>query len=381
MKKYLERTARAAVYVHIDRLIHNLRAMKEILPGKTKLVAVLKANGYGHGASAIAHALESEPGIWGYALATAEEAIALRDAGIRKPLMILGYTWEYAYESLIDREIRMAVFRGDTLEALSAASERVGKNALIHIPVDTGMSRIGVWPDERGLDYVRRAWSMKGVEVEGLFTHFARADEKDLSYARGQLQSFVSFAESLKQEGIDIPLVHCDNSAGMLVLEHAPMNLARAGITMYGLWPSSEVDHSLIRLQPVLEFKSHVVCVRQIPAGTAVSYGGTWVSERPTNIATIPVGYADGYPRSLSGVGEVLIRGVRVPIVGRVCMDQMMVDVTDHPEIREDDEVTLIGRDGKEEITAEELGDRSGRFNYELVCDISERVPRVYVNN
>ncbi|MBR5116660.1 MAG: alanine racemase, partial [Lachnospiraceae bacterium] len=173
-KKYLEHTARVAVYIHMDRLLHNLREMREILPGRTRLLAVLKANGYGHGASAIAHALETEDSVWGYALATAEEAIALRDAGIRKPLMILGYTWEYAYEALIDREIRMTVFRDDTLDALTNASERVGKNALIHIAVDTGMSRIGVRPDESGAAFVRKAWEAKGVEVEGIFTHFAR---------------------------------------------------------------------------------------------------------------------------------------------------------------------------------------------------------------
>lgn len=378
-KRYLERTARVAVYVHMDRLLHNLREMREILPGRTKILAVLKANGYGHGASAIAHALETEDFVWGYALATAEEAIALRDAGIRKPLMILGYTWEYAYEALIDREIRMTVFREDTLDALTKASERVGRNALIHIAVDTGMSRIGVRPDESGAAFVRRAWEAKGVEVEGIFTHFARADETDLTAAKEQLARFEDFAGMLKSEGMEIPLVHCDNSAGMLALQHSTKDLARAGITMYGLKPSPEMDLGMIDLQPVLTMKSHIVCVKEIPAGTPVSYGGTWVAERPTRIATIPVGYADGYPRSLSNIGEVLIRGKRAVIVGRVCMDQMMVDVSGIPEALEDDEVTLIGRDGAEEITAEELGEKSGRFNYELVCDISERVPRVVV--
>lgn len=376
MKKYLERTARVAVYVHMDRLLSNLRAIRENLPGRTKLIAVLKANGYGHGASAIAHALESVDDVWGYALATAEEAIALRDAGIRKPLMILGYTWEYAYEALIDREIRMAVFREDTLDQLSAAAARVGKNALVHVAVDTGMSRIGVRPDEEGAAYVEHAWKARGIEVEGIFTHFARADEADLRAAWQQLESFESFVDLLQGRDIRIPLVHCDNSAGMLTLQHRTMDLARAGIIMYGMEPSPETPLSGVHLQPVLEMKSHVVCVRDIPAGTPVSYGGTWVAERPSRIATIPVGYADGYPRSLSSKGEVLIGGRRVPIVGRVCMDQMMADVTDLP-VEQDDEVTLIGRDGNEEITAEELGNRSGRFNYELICDISERVPRI----
>ncbi|MCR5179074.1 MAG: alanine racemase [Lachnospiraceae bacterium] len=377
--RHLGHTARAAVYIHMDRILHNLREIRKRLPGGTKVLAVLKANGYGHGAAAIAHTLENEDGIWGYALATAEEAIALRDAGIRKPLMILGYTWEYAYEMLIEREIRMAVFRDDMIDDIAGAAEKAGKNALVHIAVDTGMSRIGVKPDETGIKTVEKAWSARGIEVEGIFTHFAGADEADLTGAYRQLELFDGFVDELNAKGIDIPLVHCDNSAGMLVLRHGIRDLARAGITMYGMWPSDDVSRDLIDLKPALTMKSHIVHVHDIPEGTRVSYGGTWSAPRPSRIATIPVGYADGYPRSLSNKGEVLIHGKRAHIVGRVCMDQMMVDVTDIPGVATEDEVVLIGRDGEDEITVEELGSISGRFNYELVCDISERVPRVVV--
>ncbi len=374
-----DRTGRTAVYIHMDRLLHNLRAMRAVLPEQTGLVAVLKTNAYGHGAEAIARVLEEETGIWGYALATAEEAIALRDAGMQKPMLILGYTWKDAYEALIERDIRMAVFRPDTLEQLSAAAAGKGKAARVHIKVDTGMSRIGITPDEAGVRYVKQACETAGVEVEGIFTHFARADERDPQSAREQASRFEAFLGRLREERIDIPLSHCDNSAGMLLVPHGKMALARAGITMYGLWPSAEVPRERIALKPVLEWKSRVVFVKDIPAGTEVSYGGIWKAPVPSRIATIAVGYGDGYPRSLSGRGEVLIRGRRVPIVGRVCMDQLMADVTALPQVREDDVVTLIGRDGAEEITAEEIGDRSGRFNYELVCDINPRVPRVPV--
>ena len=372
-------TARAAVYIHMDRILHNLREIRKRLPGATKVLAVLKANGYGHGAAAIAHTLENEEGIWGYALATAEEAIALRDAGIRKPLMILGYTWDYAYEMLIERGIRMTVFTDEMIGDISDAAAKTGKSALVHIAVDTGMSRIGVKPDDSGLATVEKAWNAKGIEVEGIFTHFAGADEADLTGAYRQLELFEGFVASLRKKDIDIPLVHCDNSAGMLVLNHGIKNLARAGITMYGMWPSDDVSRELIDLQPALSMKSHIVHVHDIAEGTRVSYGGTWSAERPSRIATVPVGYADGYPRSLSNKGEVLIHGKRARIVGRVCMDQMMVDVTDIPGVMTGDEVILIGRDADDEITVEELGRISGRFNYELVCDISERVPRVVV--
>ena len=243
------------------------------------------------------------------------------------------------------------------------------------------MSRIGISPDDAGLGFIRQVMELPGLEIEGIFTHFARADETDKSSAMGQFVRFGAFTERIRAElSLDIPLKHCANSAAIMELPETRMDLVRAGIALYGLWPSEEMDRSRISLRPLFRLYSHIVYVKTVPAGTPVSYGGTYVTKKKQRIATIPVGYGDGYPRGLSGKGDVLIRGRRAPVLGRVCMDQFMVDVTDIPEAKEGDLVTLIGRDGKEEITMEELGDISGRFNYELACDLGSRIPRVYMN-
>ena len=274
--------------------------------------------------------------------------------------------------------IRPAVFREDMLEQLSAAAKAAGKKIKIHIAVDTGMSRIGIFPDETGLDFVKKALETEGLQVEGMFTHFARADEADRSFTEEQLEKFVWLTEAVKERlGYDIPIRHCSNSAGIIEYPHANMTMVRAGITLYGLWPSDEVRKDIVPLEPVMSLRSHIIYIKEISAGTPVSYGGTWAPDHTVRLATVPVGYGDGWPRSLSNKGYVLIRGQKAPIRGRVCMDQFMVEVTDIPDAAEGDEVTLIGRDGDAYISMEEVGDLSGRFNYELACDINPRVPRV----
>ncbi len=273
----------------------------------------------------------------------------------------------------------MTVFRKDMIEEINECAGRTGKKAIVHIKVDTAMSRIGVKPDESGLSFVRECLSMKNITVEGVFTHFAKADEKDKKAVRTQLSAFQSFLDLSDEEtGYDFPIRHCSNSAGIVELKDANMDMVRAGITLYGLWPSEEVSRDIISLKPVLSLKSHIVYVKEISKGTCVSYGGTFQAKDDMRIATIPVGYGDGYPRSLSNKGSVLIQGKRAAVLGRVCMDQFMVDVTDIPAAKEGDEVTLIGRDGEAIITMEELGALSGRFNYELACDLGKRIPRVF---
>ena len=278
----------------------------------------------------------------------------------------------------------MAVFREDTLKELSEAAARLSergirKNAKVHIKVDTGMSRIGVRPDEKGLEFVKRTFETEGIEVEGIFTHFARADESDKTAAKKQLTEFREFIGRIEEKtGRKIPVKHCSNSAGIVEIPDANMDVVRAGITLYGLWPSNQVRKDIVKLSPALSLYSHIVYIKEIEAGTAVSYGGTYVADRVRRVATIPVGYGDGYPRGLSGKGHILIHGKKAPILGRVCMDQFMVDVTEIPEAAMGDRVTLIGREGQQEITMELLGELSGRFNYELACDITKRVPRVY---
>ncbi len=384
-----DKYSRVAARIYLAAIEHNLEAMKNNIPDGTRIMAVVKTDAYGHGAVEISRRLEERDYIWGYATATAEEAFELRDAGLKKPILILGYAFPYAYERMIKENIRPTVFRMDMAKELNEcaktlmANNEITEPAPIHLAVDTGMSRIGLPADEDGVDIAAKIRLMDGLHIEGIFTHFARADERDLADARNSEEIFKSFILSFEEKtGYRIPIKHCANSASIISIPESSMDMVRAGVTMYGMWPSDEVPRDIIDLRPAMELISHTVMVKTVPAGTPVSYGGTYVTDKETLIATVPVGYGDGYPRSLSNKGYVLIRGRRAPILGRVCMDQFMVDVTDIPGASEGDEVILMGRDREtgEEISAEYLGDLSGRFNYELTCDISKRVPRVFVN-
>ena len=373
---------RGYVEVNLDHIIENLENMKSHIASDTKILAVIKTDGYGHGGIPIARNIEHLDYLFGFAVATAEEAFELRDAGVTKPILVLSYTFPYAYERLIREDIRITVFRKDTLEELSKIGSNLGKAAKVHIKVDTGMGRIGIMPDEQGEAFVKTATEMKNLEMEGIYTHFACADEADLTSAKSQIAMFKEFVTKVEKElDIRIPIHHCSNSAGILALPEANMNLVRAGITLYGLMPSAEVEKADMVLWPALSLKSHIVYVKELKKGQTVSYGSTYVAEDTVRVATIPLGYGDGYPRSLSSRGYVLIHGKKAPILGRICMDQFMVDVTDIKEAKEGDLVTLIGSDGEEAITADALGELSGRFNYELVCDLNQRLPRVYIKD
>ena len=377
MKKF----DRVKAVVSLDAIAHNFKEMKKNIAEGTKIVAVIKADGYGHGAEAIARLIGDYEYIWGFATATPEEALQLREAGIEKPILILGIVFEEYYKELIAHEVRMTVCEYEMAVALSEEAVRQGRKVHIHIGLDTGMSRIGFADVPESVETIKKIAALPNVEIEGMFTHFARADETDRSPAITQLNRYLAFAELLEKAGVEIPMKHCSNSAGIIRVPEANLNVVRAGITIYGIYPSEEVERDIVKLIPAMELKSHVSYVKNVERGTAVSYGGTFVTERFTRMATIPVGYADGYPRQLSNKGWVLIHGKKAPILGRVCMDQFMVDVTDIPEVKAGDEVTLMGRDGDEFISVETLGDISGRFSYEFVCEISKRVPRVYIKD
>ncbi|MGN8631759.1 alanine racemase [Blautia sp. HCP3S3_G3] len=377
MKKY----SRLKAVVSLDAIAHNFQEMKNNLAKGTQMIAVIKADGYGHGAVAIAHLVENYDYIWGFATATCEEALQLRHAGIRKPILILGIVFEECFEDLVKEEIRPAVCTLEMAEGLSAEAVRQGKIIHIHLALDTGMTRIGFADRPESIDVIKQISSLPNLQIEGMFTHFARADEYDRTPAMVQLERYLKFADMLEKNGVKIPIRHCSNSAGIIRVPEANLNVVRAGITIYGIYPSGEVERDIICLEPAMELKSHITYIKEVAAGSAVSYGGTYVTEKTTRIATIPAGYADGYPRQLSNKGWVLIHGKRAGILGRVCMDQFMVDVTDIPEAKAGDEVTLIGRDGEEIIAMEEFGDLSGRFSYEFACEISKRVPRVYVKD
>lgn len=378
----LDTFKRGYIQVDLDAIENNVRKMKAHIAEGTRILAVIKADGYGHGCESIARSLEDKEAVFGFAVATPEEAMRLRKEGITKPILILGYTFPYCYEMLAREEIRTAIFRYDTIKELGEVAERVGKKIKVHIKVDTGMSRIGITPDEEGLRFVHALMEEDGIEIEGIFTHFAKADESDKSHVRKQLKTFCEFVEKIEKSlGFRIPIKHCSNSAGILELPEANLDMVRAGIALYGLAPSEEVTGEALGLCPALSFYSHIVYIKTIRKGQSVSYGGTFTAETDMRVATIPIGYGDGYPRSLSGKGYVLVNGKKAPILGRVCMDQFMVDVTDIPEAAENNRVTLIGCDGEMKISAEDMGDMSGRFNYELVCDLGKRIPRVYLKN
>lgn len=364
--------------IDLDAIRHNMEEMYRLIDPHTKLMAVIKTDGYGHGAIPIARELETLDYVYGYAVAAEEEALALREDDIKKPILILGYTFPEQYETLLHAQITPAIFTMEAAKLLSETAGRLQTTAHIHIKLDTGMGRVGFLVSEESADVIAQIAKLPHIMIEGMFTHFAKADETDKTSANRQLSEFLRMAEFLEARGVHIPLKHCSNSAGILDLPQANLDIVRAGITLYGLHPSEEVHLERMDMRPVMSLKSRVAHVKTLPAGYGISYGATYVTPDERRIATIPVGYGDGYARSLSNQGDVLIRGRRAPICGRVCMDQFMVDVTDIPGVCVGDTVTLIGTDGEEHITLEELGEKSGRFNYEFACDLGKRIPRVF---
>ena len=362
--------------INLDAICNNIDEVRRNIDANTKIMAVIKADGYGHGAVALATALKDK--VDAYGIAIIEEGIELRKAGFEKPILILGFTPHQQYKELLKYDIIQTVFQYDMTKRLSDTAASLGKQAKIHIKVDTGMTRIGFKDTDESIQIIKKISKLPNIIIDGIFTHFACADEEDKTSARMQLNRFLIFADKLEKEGIHIPVKHVANSAAIIDLPDANLDMVRSGIITYGMYPSDKVNKNRLMLQPALTLISNVVYVKGVEAGTGISYNSTYITEHDSLIATIPVGYADGYPRQLSSKGRVLIHGKSAPIVGRVCMDQFMVDVTDIPDVKEGDKVTLIGQDGDESISIEEVANLAGSFNYELVCDIGKRVPRVY---
>lgn len=377
MKQY----SRVYAKINLDAIAYNMQQMHQLLDEKTQMFAVVKTDGYGHGAVEIAKEIESLDYLFGFCVATVEEAMILRRHAIQKPILILGYTFPEQYKTIVAYHLTPAVFTLDMAKQLSDEAARQNKQLNIHIKIDTGMSRIGFSVTEESASIIEQIAKLPFVNVEGIFTHFSKADEIDKTSALEQIKAFTHMIDMVEKKQVHIIYKHCSNSASIIDLPQANMDFVRAGITLYGLWPSDEVLKNRIKLQPVLSLHSKVVYVKTIETGTPVSYGGTYVAPSTRRIATIPVGYGDGYPRTLSNKGWVLIHGQKAPIRGRVCMDQMMVDVTDMKDVTVGDEVILIGSQGENTITMEELGDLSMRFNYEFACDLGKRIPRVYTRN
>ena len=360
--------------IDLDVIDENFRQIRAKAGGK--VLSVVKADAYGHGAVPMACHLENASDFFG--VACISEAMELWGAGIRKPILILGHTPRSAYPALVKRGIRPAVFRYDDAKALSEEAVRQGVSVNVHLAVDTGMSRLGFQADDEGAEMCARIAALPGITVEGVFSHYATADETDLSRSRAQAERFGGFIEKLKALGLEIPLIHLSNSAGVMNFEQS-YSMVRAGIVLYGCYPSDEVDPGLLPVRPALSWHSRISFLKTLPAGREISYGATCTTTRTTRVATVPVGYADGYRRSLSNRFYVLIHGKRAPVLGRVCMDQLMVDVTDIPEAQADDSVVLIGKSGEEEITIEQICGAAGVINYEFLCSLHHRIPRYFV--
>ena len=368
--------------IDLDALAHNYRTLRDRVGPEVKFLGVVKADAYGHGAVQVSRILQALGADY-LAVSSIDEATELRCNGITMPILILGHTPREQVGRLIDLHITQAVSCQAKALEYSEEAVRCGGELTVHIKVDTGMSRLGYLVSGRHFDPgtadICAACALPGLRAEGIFTHFAKSDEEDKTSAYHQLELFQNFIDRIQTElGLTIPVKHCSNSAAILEMPQANMDMVRAGITTYGLYPSEEVSKDIVPLRAAMSLYSHIVYCKTIHAGQSVSYGGLFTAQKDTRVATIPVGYGDGYPRSLSGKGYVLIRGKKAPILGRVCMDQFMVDISEIPGVMEGDKVTLLGVDGTERITAEELGELSGRFNYEFVCDLGKRIPRVY---
>lgn len=369
---------RSFACIDLDAIKSNFDSLKSRVPSSVKTMAVVKANAYGHGAIRVAKALEKKADY--FAVAVIEEAIELRDGGIKNPILILSYTSPYQFEALINNELIPSVYRYEDAEMLSQEACRLGKTAVIHIAVDTGMSRIGFKDSEKSADTVKKISELPNIRIEGIFSHFACADAEDKACALGQKKRFDNFISMLEERGLTIPVKHICNSASIIDFDFS-YDMVRMGISLYGLYPSDEVKKDSVSLTPAMEVVSHIIHIKEIEAGTGVGYGHIYIAPEKRKIATVCIGYADGFNRAFSNKGYVLINGKKAPITGKVCMDQIMVDITDIKDAKIGDHVIIMGSSNGETITAEQLGQMCESFNYEVVCTFMPRVMRLYYEN
>lgn len=369
---------RTQARIDLDAVEYNCSNVRAKLPDDCKLLGVIKADAYGHGAVELAHLLDEKCDFFG--VACIEEAVELKKAGVKAPVLILGYVDSNVYDLVVKYDVRIPIFSMESAVALSNEAARQGKTVPFHFCIDTGMSRIGFQVNEQSADVCKEITLLPNIEAEGLFSHFATADEADLTKAKAQREKYKAFVKMLEDRGVNIPVKHLNNSAGIMNFDEY-FDMCRMGIILYGLYPSEEVDKSLLDIKPVMSWLTHITHIKTLEPGREISYGGTYKTTEPRVIATIPVGYADGYPRCLSNKGRVIINGQYANIVGRVCMDQFMVDVTDVKGVDLNSTVTLVGRDGDACLSMEEVSNSAHSFNYELPCRVARRVPRVYYKN
>ena len=364
-----------SVWVEIDlgAIAHNVKEIRKITAPNTKICAVVKADAYGHGAVAVARTV-LQAGADRLAVAIMSEALELRRAGFRVPILVLGHTPIGQAPIVADHDITQTIFSMDLAKALSKAAVAAGKVINVHIKIDTGMGRIGIRPEDAG-EFAEAVSLLPGIQIEGVFSHFATSDSRDKSFTYEQYEQFMQAVKRIEDKGITIPIRHISNSAAVLDLPEMNLDMVRPGIILYGLWPSDEVNRN-IELQPAMKFKAQVCFSKNMPPEAPISYGRAYFTDKPSRIATLPVGYADGWSRLLVNKVHVLIRGERAPVVGRVCMDQCMIDVTHIPEVKNGDEALLFGG---ADLPVEEVAAYMGTINYEIVCMVGKRVPRLYV--
>ena len=372
-----KRFDRCFARIDLDAIRKNILDEKKLLKPETKLMAIIKADAYGHGAIQVARTLSDF--VCGFGVAVIEEALKLRAARIDQMILVLGFTGTQWYEDIVRHDISQTVYEYEMAKQLDSIASMIGKKAKIHIKIDTGMGRLGFQPDDESLQIIKKISMLPNIEMEGIFTHFARADEETTDAVKGPFEKFINFVKRCEDEGVNFRFRHASNSACILQYPDAGLDFVRSGISTYGLYPSEEMTHETITLRPALEWISKISFLKKVPKGTPISYGGTFVTQRESLIATVPMGYADGMKRSLSNKGRVLVNGEYAPIVGRICMDQFMIDVTDIEGVRQGDPVVIIGKSGEKRISVEEVANLAGSFNYEFVCGIKSRVPRWFI--
>lgn len=365
--------------INLNAIAHNVREIRKLTGNHVEMMGVVKADAYGHGVSEVVRTLLKN-GVTQLAVSMLDEAIQLRKMGIDVPILILSYTDPARAEEIIENELTQTVFSFDLPQALSAASVKLGKSVKVHIKVDTGMTRVGFMPGYNAVKNIMEIGRMPGLIIEGIFTHFASADECERDYTNMQFERFMSLCTELGRVGIHIPLKHACNSAGIIQYPEMHLDMVRPGVILYGLYPSQDVDRNKIHLEPAMTLKANVILVKDVEPDVCVSYGRIFHTSRKSKIATIPIGYADGYTRLLSNKGRMLVNGEFAPVVGRICMDQCMIDVTDlEHEVHVGDEVVIFGGQMGSCISVEELAAQIGTINYELICIIGKRIPRVYL--
>lgn len=364
--------------IDLDSIVGNIREVRRVTDSRSKVMAVVKADGYGHGAIETAETVLRNGADW-LGVATLQEGMELRSYGITAPILILGYTPEDSFDTVVKNNLSQTIYTLEAAHNLSQVGERLGKKARIHIKLDTGMGRIGFLAQDPVISEIEKIFSLPALDIEGVFTHFATADEEDKSYTYFQFEQFQRICNRLEKEGFSIPLKHAANSAAIIDFPEMHLDMVRAGIILYGLYPSDHVQKERIHLKPAMSLKTRIAHIKKLPPGCSISYGAAFTTEKDSVIATLPIGYADGYSRLLSSKGEILVRGQKAPIVGRICMDQCMADVTHIKGVTPEDEVVIFGNQKNEAIPVEAIAKKLSTINYEVVCMISKRVPRVYI--